>query len=117
MPNPIALIFKSYPKRIGDLWSFTFAVILNGDCFWQFKSRLLLFVFVTTGDIFLGYPFFISLACTFLALASVGLFPVNVYHLHVLGLKWFFYLGSLSAIFYLALVFSASLILVAGLGC
>lgn len=34
----------------------------------------------------------------------MGLFPVNVYHLHVLGLKWFFYLGSLSAFLHLSLI-------------
>lgn len=93
-------------SELGTYGHSSFAVILNGGLF--FGSLSLVFYCLSSLQqvmSFWGYPFFISLACTFLALASVGLFPVNVYHLHVLGLKWFFYLGSLSAIFYLALVF------------
>ncbi|MGL4711130.1 MAG: hypothetical protein ACRCWP_00800 [Shewanella sp.] len=92
-------------SELGTYGHLSFAVILNGGLF--FGSLSLVFYCLSSLQqvtSFWGYPFFISLAFTFLALASVGLFPVNVYHLHVLGLKWFFYLGSLSAIFYLVLV-------------
>lgn len=92
-------------SELGTYGHSSFAVILNGGLF--FGSLSLVFYCLSSLQQVTscwGYPFFISLALTFLALASVGLFPVNVYHLHVLGLKWFFYLGSLSAIFYLALI-------------
>lgn len=79
-----------------------FAVVLNGGLF--FGSLSIVFYCLSslqTVSGFWGYPFFGALALTFLALACVGLFPVNVYHLHILALKWFFYFGSLSAICYL----------------
>lgn len=74
MPNPIALIFKSYPKRIGDLWSFTFCCDpQRGIVLWQFKSRLLLLVFVTTGDIFLGIPLLYQSGMHFFGLSERGI--------------------------------------------
>ncbi|MFT5236264.1 MAG: hypothetical protein ACI90A_001634, partial [Shewanella sp.] len=45
-------------------------------------------------------PLCISLAATFACLAAVGLFPVNVYHLHTAALKYFFYLGTCSSALY-----------------
>lgn len=91
-------------SELGTYGHSPFAVILNGGLF--FGSLSIVFYCLSSLQNVTscwGYPFFICLALTFFALAWVGLFPVNVYHLHILGLKWFFYFGSLSAIFYLIL--------------
>ncbi|MCD8551534.1 MULTISPECIES: DUF998 domain-containing protein [Shewanella] len=89
-------------SELGTYGHSSFAVVLNGGLF--FGSLSVVFYCLSslqTVSGFWGYPFFCALALTFLALACVGLFPVNVYHLHILALKWFFYFGSLSAICYL----------------
>ncbi|QDZ91928.1 hypothetical protein D0436_16500 [Shewanella decolorationis] len=89
-------------SELGTYGHSSFAVILNGGLF--FGSLSIVFYCLSSlqsANSFLGYLFFTSLALTFLALACAGLFPVNVYHLHILALKWFFYFGSLSAICYL----------------
>lgn len=91
-------------SELGTYGHSSLAVVLNGGLF--FGSLSVVFYCLSslqTVSSCWEYPFFSCLALTFLALACVGLFPVNVYHLHVLGLKWFFYFGSLSAIFYLIL--------------
>lgn len=92
-------------SELGTYGHSAYAVVLNGGLF--FGSLSIVFYCLSSLQnvtSFWEYPFFICLAFTFLALACVGLFPVNVYHLHILGLKWFFYFGSLSTIFYLVLV-------------
>lgn len=97
-------------SELGTYGHSAFAVVLNGGLF--FGSLSIVFYCLSslqTVNGFWGYPFFCALALTFLALACVGLFPVNVYHLHILALKWFFYFGSLSAICYLVWVGFSSL--------
>ncbi|MFV0596073.1 DUF998 domain-containing protein [Shewanella sp.] len=89
-------------SELGTYGHSSLAVVLNGGLF--FGSLSIAFYCLSslqTVSGFWGYPFFCALALTFLALACVGLFPVNVYHLHILALKWFFYFGSSSAICYL----------------
>jgi len=89
-------------SELGTYGHSSFAVILNGGLF--FGSLSIVFYCLSSlqrVNSFLGYLFFTSLALTFLALACAGLFPVNVYHLHIWALKWFFYFGCLSAICYL----------------
>lgn len=91
-------------SELGTYGHTSFAVILNGGLF--FGSLSIVFYCLSSLQhlpSLWGYPFFISLALTFLALAAVGLFPVNIYHLHILGLKWFFSLGCISALCYLLL--------------
>ncbi|MFB2659448.1 hypothetical protein [Shewanella mangrovisoli] len=89
-------------SELGTYGHSALAVVLNGGLF--FGSLSIVFYCLSslqTVSGFWGYPFYCALALTFLALACVGLFPVNVYHLHILALKWFFYFGSSSAICYL----------------
>ncbi len=94
--------FNHTLSELGTYGHSSFAVVLNSGLF--FGSLSIVFYCLSslqTVSRFWGYPFFISLALTFLALSCVGLFPVNVYHLHILALKWFFYFGSISASCYL----------------
>ncbi|MGL5359776.1 MAG: hypothetical protein ACRDBI_08700 [Shewanella sp.] len=91
-------------SELGTYGHTTFAVVLNGGLF--FGSLCVVFFCLSSLQhlpSLWGYPFFLSLALTFLALAAVGLFPVNIYHLHILGLKWFFSFGCVSALYYLLL--------------
>lgn len=75
MPNPIALIFLNHTlSELGTYGHSPFAVILNGGLFfWQLKSRLLLFVFVTTGDIFLGISLFYQSGMHFFSFSERGI--------------------------------------------
>ena len=111
--EPETFNFLNYTlSELGTYGHSTYAVVLNGGLF--FGSLSVVFYCLSSLQnvtSFWGYPFFLFLAFTFLALACVGLFPVNVYHLHILGLKWFFYFGSLSAISYLVLVVASRLAL------
>ncbi|QYJ79696.1 hypothetical protein [Shewanella acanthi] len=89
-------------SELGTYGHSSSAVVLNGGLF--FGSLSIAFYCLSSLQNvtrFWGYPFFVFMTLTFLALSSIGLFPVNVYHLHILGLKWFFYFGSLSAVCYL----------------
>lgn len=92
-------------SELGTYGDSSLAVVLNGGLFFGSLSVVL---YCLSSLAHLRSPwescFFICLALTFLALASMGLFPLNVYHLHVFGLKCFFYLGSLSAILHLCLI-------------
>lgn len=92
-------------SELGTYGHSSLAVILNGGLFFGSLS-VVLYCLSSLPHLSSPWesPFFICLALTFLALACMGLFPVNVYHLHVLGLKWFFYLGSLSAFLHLSLI-------------
>ncbi len=45
-----------------------------------------------------GTLFWLSLIVTFLALAATGLFPLNVYHLHIQAVSIFIYFGFFSAL-------------------
>lgn len=104
--EPETFNFLNYTlSELGTYGHSTYAVILNGGIF--FGSLSIVFYCLSSLQSVISpweYPFLSFLALTFLALACVGLFPVNVYHLHILGLKWFFSFGSLSALFYLILV-------------
>ncbi|GIU44950.1 DUF998 domain-containing protein [Shewanella sairae] len=46
------------------------------------------------------YLFFLSLGLCYLAFAASGLFPVNVYHLHIVAIKYFFIFACSSLVFY-----------------
>lgn len=104
--EPETFNFLNYTlSELGTYGHSAYAVVLNGGLF--FGSLSVVFYCLSSLQnvtSFWEYPFFIFLALTFLALACIGLFPVNVYHLHIFGLKWFFYFGSLSAISYLVFV-------------
>ena len=77
------------------------AVVVNGGLFFGSLSLVLsLLMSLQIAKHGLGYLFVLLFSLSYIALAAVGLFPTNVYHLHVLALKWFFYLGCGSALLF-----------------
>ncbi len=86
-------------SELGNYGHSRWAVILNGGIFFGSLCLVLSCLFLLQLQLSKwAYPFIISLALGYGALAITGLFPLNVYHLHVFGLKWFFYLSSLSCL-------------------
>ncbi|MCL1051143.1 DUF998 domain-containing protein [Shewanella abyssi] len=88
-------------SELGNYGHSYFAVIINGGLFFGSLSALLFCLFsLQIADSPWSYPFFTCLGLTFFSLAAIGLFPINVYHLHTVALKYFFIFGSVSSIFY-----------------
>ncbi|MEC4726414.1 hypothetical protein HWQ46_12725 [Shewanella sp. D64] len=85
-------------SELGHYGHSTLAVMINGGLFFGSLSMSLFALFsIQLVDNKWLYPLFFSLAGTFFCLAAVGLFPVNVYHLHTAAIKYFFYLGTCSS--------------------
>ena len=88
-------------SELGHYGHSTLAVIINGGLFFGSLSMSLFALFsIQLVDNKSLFPLCFSLAATFACLAAVGLFPVNVYHLHTAALKYFFYLGTCSCALY-----------------
>ncbi|MCL1138466.1 DUF998 domain-containing protein [Shewanella pneumatophori] len=88
-------------SELGSYGRFQYAVVLNGGLFFGGLCVVLsCLLSVQLGDSPWRLPFFISLGLSFLALAAMGLFPINVYHLHIVAIKYFFVFGCVSLLFY-----------------
>ncbi|PKG57906.1 hypothetical protein CXF83_07575 [Shewanella sp. Choline-02u-19] len=88
-------------SELGHYGHSDFAVIINGGLFFGSLSAVLFCLFsLQIADSSWSYPFFACLGLTFFCLAAVGLFPINVYHLHIVAIKYFFIFGSVSSMFY-----------------
>ncbi|RTR32825.1 hypothetical protein [Shewanella atlantica] len=94
--------FNHTLSELGHYGHSTFAVVINGGLFFGSLSLILFCLFsIQLIDSKLLYSLFLSLVLTFMSLAAAGLFPVNVYHLHTMAIKYFFYFGSFSSFLYL----------------
>lgn len=88
-------------SELGNYGHSYFAVIINGGLFFGSLSVVLFCLFsLQIADSPWSYPFFVGLALTFFSLAAVGLFPINVYHLHTTALQYFFIFGCVSSVLY-----------------
>ncbi|WOT06034.1 DUF998 domain-containing protein [Shewanella youngdeokensis] len=93
-------------SELGYYGHSAYAVAINGGLFFGSLSAVLFCLFsMQVADSPWSYPFFVSLGTAFLCLSAVGLFPINVYELHIFAIELFFIFGSLSAIFYALYVF------------
>ncbi|MFQ6371290.1 DUF998 domain-containing protein [Shewanella sp. YIC-542] len=89
-------------SELGNYGHSPLAVTLNGGLFFGSLCLVLFSLYsLQLASTITGTLSFLGLAITCLALAGIGLFPLNVYHLHVFMLKWFFIMGSVSALLYL----------------
>ncbi len=94
--------FNHTLSELGHYGHSTFAVVINGGLFFGSLSLILFCLFsIQLIDSKLLYSLFLSLVLTFMSLAAAGLFPVNVYHLHTMAIKYFFYFGGFSSFLYL----------------
>ncbi|WP_299787116.1 hypothetical protein [uncultured Shewanella sp.] len=94
--------FNHTLSELGQYGHSTFAVVINGGLFFGSLSLILYCLFsIQLIDSKLLYSLFLSLVFTFISLAATGLFPVNVYHLHTMAIKYFFYFGTVSSLLYL----------------
>lgn len=91
--------FNHTISELGNYGHSDAAVILNGGLFFGGLSLVLscLFSLQLTQSLW-AWPFILLLSLAYAALAMTGLFPLNVYHLHIIGLEWFFYFASLSSV-------------------
>ncbi|WP_417761303.1 hypothetical protein [Shewanella sp.] len=89
-------------SELGNYGHSPLAVVLNGGLFFGSLCLVLfcLYSMPLTKSVS-GALCYLAMAFACFTLAGIGLFPLNVYHLHIIMLKWFFILGSLSALFYL----------------
>lgn len=97
------LLFKKSISELGYYGHSQSALLLNGGLFFGSLCIALANLFalqVTKG--WLKYPFWFSFSASFLALAVTGLFPLNVYHLHLHGLSYLFIFVCFSSIAFMA---------------
>ncbi|MCL1073606.1 DUF998 domain-containing protein [Shewanella dokdonensis] len=89
-------------SELGNYGHSPFAVALNGGLFFGSLCLVLFSLYsLQLSRSLTGAISFFSLALSCMSLAGIGLFPVNVYHLHVFMLKWFFIFSCISALVYL----------------
>ncbi|MGZ9897635.1 hypothetical protein [Shewanella gaetbuli] len=91
-------------SELGYYGDTDYAIIVNGGLFFGGLSITLACLFaLQVTDGWMKYPFWLSLAGSFVAIAASGLFPLNVYHLHIYGLTlslWLVSFACLSFIIY-----------------
>ena len=93
------LLLQTSVSELGYYGHSEFALILNGGIFFGSLSIALACLFalqVTKG--WLKYPFWLSFGASFLALAITGLFPLNVYHLHIHGLSYLMIFSTVASV-------------------
>ncbi|MGS0680529.1 DUF998 domain-containing protein [Shewanella sp. 125m-7] len=96
-------------SELGSYGHSRYAVIVNGGLFFGGLCVVLFCLLsLQLGDSVWRYPFFISLGLTYLAFAATGLFPINVYHLHTIAIKYFFIFGCCSLMFYATFQFMSA---------
>ncbi|WP_415837058.1 hypothetical protein [Shewanella aquimarina] len=89
-------------SELGQYGHSELAVVFNGGLFFGSLSLVLFALFaLQNSDGPWVLTSFSVLVASLLALACVGLFPVNVYHLHILGIEYFFYFAAMSVAAYL----------------
>ncbi|GGZ01933.1 MULTISPECIES: DUF998 domain-containing protein [Shewanella] len=89
-------------SELGNYGHSPFAVALNGGLFFGSLCLVLFCLYsLQLSRSITGAMSFLCLAVSCMTLAGIGLFPVNVYHLHVFMLKWFFIFGCISTLVYL----------------
>ncbi|MEZ9368084.1 hypothetical protein AB4140_04565 [Shewanella sp. 10N.286.51.B2] len=75
------------------------ALLINGGLFFGSLSLTMSALFgLQINRTITGRLFWLALIVTFLALAATGLFPLNVYHLHIQAVSIFIYFGLISAL-------------------
>ncbi|MCE9679119.1 DUF998 domain-containing protein [Shewanella sp. AS1] len=95
--------FLSYSlSELGQYSHSQLAVVFNGGLFFGSLSLVLFCLFsVQNGDSPWLFPCLFIAVLALLSLAIIGLFPINVYHLHKLGVEYFFHFAALSVGLYL----------------
>ncbi|QSX34743.1 DUF998 domain-containing protein [Shewanella avicenniae] len=89
-------------SELGNYGHSPFAVVLNGGLFFGGLSLVLFCLYsMPFSKSISGALCYLAMALACFTLAGIGLFPINVYHLHTAMLKWFFMFGSMSALCYL----------------
>ncbi|ABV88339.1 conserved hypothetical protein [Shewanella pealeana ATCC 700345] len=96
--------FNFFSNTLSELGSYGhsyYAVIVNGGLFFGGLCVVLFCLLsLQLHTSTWGYLFYASLGLSYFALAATGLFPINVYHLHVIAIKYFFIFSCSSLIFY-----------------
>ena len=89
-------------SELGQYGHSELAVVFNGGLFFGSLSLMLFALFaLQNSDAPWVLTSFFLLVLSLFALACVGLFPINVYHLHILGIEYFFYSSILCVFAYL----------------
>ncbi|QIR13809.1 hypothetical protein [Shewanella aestuarii] len=100
--------FLPLHKSISELGYYghaNFALVVNGGLFFGSLCIALSSLFalqITSG--WLKYPFWLFLTASFIAQAATGLFPLNVYHLHVGALSFAILFSSIASVFFIVYV-------------
>ncbi|MCL1117260.1 MULTISPECIES: hypothetical protein [Pseudomonadati] len=97
------LLFQKSISELGYYGHSPSALVLNGGLFFGSLCIALANLFalqVTNG--WFKYPFWLSFSASFIALGATGLFPLNVYHLHLHGLSYLFIFVCCSCIAFMA---------------
>ncbi|WP_223296202.1 DUF998 domain-containing protein [Shewanella halifaxensis] len=96
--------FNFFYNTLSELGSYGhsyYAVIVNAGLFFGGLCVVLFCLLsLQVGDSAWSYPFLINLGLAYLAFAAMGLFPINVYHLHIIAMKYFFIFGCISLFSY-----------------
>ncbi|MCG9728784.1 DUF998 domain-containing protein [Shewanella sp. Isolate13] len=88
-------------SELGSYGHSYFAVIVNGGLFFGGLCVVLFCLLsLQLNASPWSYAFYVSLGLTYLAFAATGLFPINVYHLHIIAIKYFFIFGCVSLLLY-----------------
>ncbi|MCL1043220.1 DUF998 domain-containing protein [Shewanella marisflavi] len=89
-------------SELGQYGHSELAVVFNGGLFFGSLSLTLFALFaLQNSDGPWVLTSFLLLVLSLFALTCVGLFPINVYHLHILGIEYFFYFSTLCVVLYL----------------
>lgn len=88
-------------SELGNYGHSQYAVVMNGGLFFG-SLCVVLFCLLSLqlGESSWRFPFYISLGLSYFSFAAMGLFPINVYHLHVIAIKYFFVFTCCSLLFY-----------------
>lgn len=94
-------LYKSL-SELGYYGHTPFAIVVNGGLFFGSLCIALSSLFalqITSG--WLKYPFWLFLTACFIAQAATGLFPLNVYHLHISALSYVIFFSSIASLLFI----------------
>ncbi|AZQ09677.1 hypothetical protein [Shewanella khirikhana] len=97
-------LFSPFNHSLSELGTYglsALAVLANGGVFFGGLLLTLASLQGMRSVSGFGVLVWLTLAASWLALALSGLFPSNVYHLHTVALKWYFYFGLAATLGYL----------------
>lgn len=95
-------LFNFSLSELGQYGLSDLAVVFNGGLFFGSLSLVLFCLFsLQNADSTWLYSVFAVLVLSLFSLAVTGLFPVNVYHLHTLGIEYFFYFSFVAIALYI----------------